>query len=100
MVHIVDKFYFLADEVQYILYEKGEREKIDIKTKKPTGIIAPYTITLGYYSTIEIMLKALSRKILRDKIHNDEITTWKETVQAVQDLYEQEKELLSSLHSL
>lgn len=100
MVHIVDKFYFSADEVQYILYEKGEREKIDIKTKKPTGIIAPYTITLGYYSTIEIMLKALSRKILRDKIHNDEITTWKETVQAVQDLYEQEKKLLSSLHSL
>lgn len=100
MVHIVDKFYFSADEVQYILYEKGEREKIDIKTKKPTGVIASYTITLGYYSTIEIMLKALSRKILREKIQNDEITTWKETVQAVQDLYEQEKELLSSLHSL
>ena len=100
MVHIVDKFYFSADEVQYILYEKGEREKIDIKTKKPTGIIAPYTITLGYYSTIEIMLKALSRKILRDKIHNDEITTWEGTVKEIQDLYEQEKKLLSSLHSL
>ena len=100
MIHIVDKYYFTADDTQYILYEKGEREKIDIKTKKSTGIIAPYSITLGYYSTLENLLKAMSRKILREKIQNDEIATWKETVQAVQDLYEQEKELLSSLHSL
>lgn len=100
MIHIVDKFYFSADDTQHILYEKGEREKIDIKTKKPTGVIAPYTTTLGYYSTIESMLKALSRKILREKIHNKEITTWQDTLQAIQDLYEQEKKLLSSLHSL
>lgn len=100
MIHIVDKYYFTADDTQYILYEKGEREKIDIKTKKPTGVIAPYCTTLGYYLTLEYLLKALSRKILKEKIQNKEITSWKETVQTVQDLYEQEKELLSSLHNL
>ena len=53
-IKITDNFYFTADSDQYILMECGEREKIDRKTRKPTG---------------EILVKLGSMKILSDTIH-------------------------------
>lgn len=56
MIHIIDKYYYEFDESQYVLYECGERNKIDIKTKKPTDELKEYQDCLGYYTSLEGML--------------------------------------------
>lgn len=39
MVKITDGYFFEVDGKQFTLYAKEKREKIDFKTRKPTGEI-------------------------------------------------------------
>lgn len=59
MIKIIDGYGFDYDRQNYVLIECGERDKIDKKTRKPTGEKGYYEDIIGYFSTIEAMLNRL-----------------------------------------
>lgn len=74
-IKITGKYYFAADSDQYVLLECGERDKINIKTKKPTGEIAKYEDILGYYSSLDALIRGCRRIIIREKVKDGSLAS-------------------------
>ena len=88
MVKLTDKYYMTADSNQYILIEKGQRAKIDLKTKKPTGEIIDYEEQLCFCSTISGLIKNCLIYAGREKAATDEFQSLKELIDYLSDLEE------------
>ena len=99
-ITISDHYFFTSDEYQYILYNCGEREKIDVKTKKPTGEIAYYENVVGYYATIDILIKGYIGHALRTKILNGELKTIDDVLKETQRLQDELNEILSKVEGI
>ena len=99
-ITISDHYFFTADEYQYILYNCGEREKINIRTKKPTGEIAYYENVVGYYGTIGNLLKACKSHALKFRVLNGELKTINDAIDEMQRLQEIEDKLLEKLKDI
>lgn len=88
LIYIVDSYYYAIEDNQYVLYECGTRNKIDIKTKKPTGEMKEYQDCLGYFHTLEAMLNKLIRVWGNDKAQKNNISTVSEHIQILKDIRE------------
>lgn len=88
LIHIIDGYYYEIDDGQYVLYECGTREKIDIKTKKPSGEMREFQDCLGYFSTLENMLNRLIKIYGNDKALNSNIATLSEHIDILQSIRE------------
>ena len=88
MIKLIDKYYMTADSNQYILIEKGQRAKIDLKTKKPTGEIIDYEEQLCFCSTISGLIKNCLIYAGREKAATDEFQSLKELIDYLSDLEE------------
>lgn len=86
MIHIIDKYYYEIDDSQYILYECGRREKIDIKTKKGTGEMKEYQDCLGYFTSLESMLNKLIKSWGNDKSRRNNIASISEHIRILSDI--------------
>lgn len=96
-IHIGGSLYFTADTMNYILYECGEREKIDIRTKKPTGEMTEYETILGYYGDIGAMVRGARNYTLRKKIIGGELRDIEAVVDEISRLIAWEDEVLGRL---
>ena len=99
-ITISDHYFFTADEYQYILYNCGEREKIDVKTQKPTGEIGYYENVVGYYATIDSLIKGCKGHALRTKILNGELKTIDDVLKESQKMLNKLKEILSKVEGI
>lgn len=72
-IRLTDGLFMKADGMQYMLIVKGEREKIDLKTKKGTGEMTEYETIVGYYGTIDACIKGARNYVVRKKIVSGEI---------------------------
>lgn len=88
MIKLADKYYMTADSNQYILIEKGQRDKIDLKTKKPTGEIIDYEEQLCFCSTLSGLIKNCLIYAGREKAATDEFQSLKELIDHLSDLEE------------
>ena len=88
MIKLTDKYYMTADSNQYILIEKGQRAKIDLKTKKPTGEIIDYEEQLCFCSTLSGLIKNCLIYASREKAATDEFQSLKELIDYLSDLEE------------
>ena len=88
MIKLTDKYYMTADSNQYILIEKGQRAKIDLKTKKPTGEIIDYEEQLCFCSTLSSLIKNCLIYAGREKAATDEFQSLKELIDYLSDLEE------------
>lgn len=88
MIKLTDKYYMTADSNQYILIEKGQRAKIDLKTKKPTGEIIDYEEQLCFCSTLSGLIKNCLIYAGREKAAADEFQSLKELIDYLSDLEE------------
>ena len=66
MVKLIDDYYMDADEHQYILKRK-------VGYKKADGTQAEREDSIGYFTSIENLVVALSDKLLREEIQNEKI---------------------------
>ena len=88
MIKLTDKYYMTADSNEYILIEKGQRDKIDLKTKKPTGEIIDYEEQLCFCSTLSVLIKNCLIYAGREKAATDEFQSLKELIDHLSDLEE------------
>jgi hypothetical protein len=58
LILLTNNYGFRSDRFCYMLYELGQREGIDVKTKQKTGVLKDYCDVIGYYGTIEAMMEA------------------------------------------
>lgn len=96
-IRITNNFYFTADTDNYVLLECGQRKKIDIKTKKPTGEIVDYEDVLGYYSSLEALIRGCRKIIIREKIADDTLTTINDILDYMNDINNRLDEILSKV---
>ncbi|MBQ5318455.1 MAG: hypothetical protein J6K17_05135 [Oscillospiraceae bacterium] len=80
MVKITDEYYYEADGTQYTLVRKVRRPRGKFGSKETTSEIVEISETLGYYTTLETMLKSCAKHITTQKIANGEITTISEHI--------------------
>lgn len=82
MVTIIDGWYFRTDEHQYILIHQYMREKLDFKTRKPTGEMVEKSEEVGYFSLddkgFKAMINKLSHILIKEKCDAGTITTMRE----------------------
>lgn len=64
MIKICDEWYFKNDGSQYILIRQYEKEKMKFGTKESTGEMRTVTEEVGYFNTLQFMLKKLAKIIL------------------------------------
>ena len=86
MVKITDGYYYEADGTQYTLIRKGTRQKLDKQTKKPTGEKVDFSEIVGYYTTLETMLKSCAKHITAQEIADGVITTISEHISELKQL--------------
>lgn len=98
-IKITDNFYFTADSDQYILVECGEREKIDRKTRKPTGEIGQYEDILGYYSSIEVLIRGCRKIMVREKVSDGSLDTIDDIVGYMNNINNRLDEILSKIEN-
>ncbi len=98
-IKITDNFYFTADSDQYILVECGEREKIDRKTRKPTGEIGRYEDILGYYSSIEALIRGCRKIMIREKVSDGSLDTIDDIVGYMNNINNRLDEILSKIEN-
>lgn len=94
MVKICDNLYFRAEPTQYILVECGKREKIDKVTRKPTGEMGDYETVIGYYVSLENLVKGCKSYALKKKIIDDDLQTLGEILAAMHKIDDEISELL------
>nr|DAQ68719.1 MAG TPA: protein of unknown function (DUF5405) [Caudoviricetes sp.] len=96
-IRISDSYYFTADENEYILYECGRREKIDRKTRKGTGEIIDYETVIGYYTTLESLVRGCRQDAVRKKIRDNQLTSINEIIDYLNEINKKLSEMLSKL---
>ena len=95
MIKITDSYYYEADGTQYTLIHKGIRFKTDKHTKKETAESVSFTETLGYYTTLETLLKACAKRITAERINSGAITTLSEHISELKQLKSSFEQLLA-----
>lgn len=74
-VKIIDGWSFEVDENQYILIHEYMREKLDFKTRKPTGEMIEKQEEVGYFKTVTAMLRRLAEIFAKEKVADGQIQT-------------------------
>lgn len=98
-IKIADNFYFTADSDQYILIECGKREKIDRKTRKLTGEIIEYEDTIGYYSSIEALVRGCRKIMVREKVSDGSLDTIDGIIGYMNKINDRLDEILSKIEN-
>ena len=80
MIDIIDGWAFNIDEHQYVLVHTYIKERIDFKTRKGTGEMVEKSEEVGYFSTVEAMLRRLAEILVREKIADGQIQTIREYI--------------------
>lgn len=92
MVKITNGYFFETDRKQFTLYAREKREKIDFKTRKPTGEIIEADRFIGYYTNISAMLIAAADDALAKECADGQIET-------IHDYLERYREIVNDLRN-
>lgn len=92
-VKIIDGWSFEVDENQYILIHEYVREKLDFKTRKPTGEMIEKCEEVGYFKTVTAMLRRLAEIFAKEKMADGQIQT-------VRDYIDELERIEKKLHEM
>lgn len=89
MVKINDEYFVDFDQYNMILVHYEIRNKIDIKTKKPTSERKECYTQIGFYKKTSELIQGLVRDATKRKNSVDEFSTLHEMIKYQNELYEQ-----------
>lgn len=93
MVTIIDGWHFTIDEHQYILIHQYMREKLDFKTRKPTGEMVEKREEVGYFQTVTAMLRRLAEILVREKMAEGQIQTIRDYIDELERIEKKLREM-------
>ena len=93
MVDIIDGWSFKVDEYQYTLVHTYTREKLDFKTRKPTGEGGEKREEVGYFKTVTAMLRRLAEILVREKIADGQIQTIRDYISELEQIEKKLREM-------
>ena len=93
MIDIIDGWSFNIDEHQYVLVHTYIKERIDFKTRKGTGEMVEKSEEVGYFSTVEAMLRRLAEILAKEKVADGQIQT-------VRDYIDELERIEKKLHEM
>lgn len=93
MLNIIDGWYFTVDEHQFILIHRFIREKVDFKTRKPTGEMVEKREEVGYFQTVTAMLRRLAEILVREKIAEGKIQTIRDYISELERIEKKLREM-------
>lgn len=93
-IPLVDNYYFSADVDNYTLYYFNRRNKTDRQTRKLTDEIIESYDVMGYYTSIEGLIKGCCGYFNRKEIENGNLKNLNEAVKQITDNFEKLKEML------
>lgn len=87
MIKIVDGWYFVPETNQYILIHEYEKAKgVFGKKGVDSGEMIVKHEEVGYFTSLQGMLRRLAQILVRDKVCNKEIKTIKEYISALESV--------------
>lgn len=93
MIHIIDGWDFAIDEHQYILIHTYKREKLDFATRKGTGEVVEKSEEVGYFQTVESMLRRLAEILVREKVVDGQIQTIRDYISELEQIEKRLREM-------
>jgi hypothetical protein len=93
MIDIIDGWSFNIDEHQYVLVHTYIKERINFKTRKGTGEMVEKSEEVGYFTTVEGMLRRLAEILVREKMADGQIQT-------VRDYIDELERIEKKLHEI
>lgn len=86
MIEIIKGWSFKRDEFQYILVHEYQKERMEFGTKKPTGEFVTKQDEVGYFNSLQGMLRRLAEILAKDKVDLGVITTIREYIDELERL--------------
>lgn len=81
MILITDGWYFKQDEFQYILIHEYQKAKgVFGRVGYNSGEMVTKRDEIGYFDSLEVMLKRLAKILCKEKVDNGEIVTIKQYI--------------------
>lgn len=74
-------------------------KKIDRKTRKPTGEIGRYEDILGYYSSIEALVRGCRKIMVREKVSDGSLDIINDIVGYMNNINDRLDEILSKIEN-
>lgn len=93
MIDIIDGWSFNIDEHQYVLVHTYIKERIDFKTRKGTGEMVEKSEEVGYFSTVEAMLRRLAEILVREKMAEGQIQTIRDYIDELERIEKKLREM-------
>lgn len=93
MIHIIDGWDFTIDEHQYILVHTYKREKLDFATRKGTGEVVEKSEEVGYFQTVEGMLRRLTEILVKEKVTEGQIQTIRDYIDELERIEKKLREM-------
>ena len=94
MIKIIDGWYYEFEDKQYVLINEYQKERVEFKTKKPTGEMITKREEVGYFTSLTGMLTRLSKILLKEKYDAGEILTIKQYIYELKRLKKQLEEIV------
>lgn len=95
MIHITSDYYYKIEDEQYTLVRKYTKNKgVFGKRGEETDELVERTEELGYFNTVEFMLRRLARILVREKYDAGEIKTLREHIEELRKMREELRFLL------
>lgn len=95
MIHITGEYYYDIEAREYVLLRRYSKAKgVFGKTGATTGEMVDKIEDVGYFQTLEGMLRRLARILVKQKYDNKEITSLREHIDALHEMREELKEIL------
>lgn len=86
IISIAGGYGFKTAPYGYILVRYGRKQKMDFKTKTPTGEWADFCDEIGYYSDLGNLCSRTAQLLAKDKAEADEIESLAEYLQIYNEI--------------
>lgn len=95
MIHITGEYYYDIEAREYVLLRRYSKEKgVFGKTGATTGEFVDKIEEVGYFQTLECLLRRLARILIKQKYDNGEINSLREHIDALCEMREELREIL------
>lgn len=95
MIHITGEYFYDIEAREYVLLRRYSKAKgVFGKTGATTGEMVDRVEDIGYFQTLEAMLKRLAQILVKQKYDNGEINSLRGHIDSLREMRDELREIL------